>query len=188
MSFDLARALRRIKPQRMAAPVPRRALAELPMVSSPVVAGAELLIDTCVYIDVLQGRTPAAVDELLEARIVNHSTLCLAELTHLFGRLDPTHPGTKSVLAEIRRTVEDIPGHRLASPSSAAVGEAGMLAGLAARLSGADRNVGRALLNDTSLYLQALESGWVVLTRNVRDFDLFDRILPAGRVLFYELD
>jgi hypothetical protein len=126
------------------------------------------------------------VDELLAARIVNHATICLAELTHLFGRLDPAHPGTKSVLLEIRGTIEDIPGHRLASPSPTAIGEAGMLAGLVARLSGADRTEGPALLNDASLYLHALERGWTILTRNIRDFDFLDQLLPAGRVLFYE--
>ena len=62
------------------------------------------------------------------------------------------------------------------------MGQAGMLAGLVSRLSGADPG----LLNDASLYLQALERGWIVLTRNVRDFEIFDQLLPAGRVLFYE--
>jgi hypothetical protein len=62
------------------------------------------VLDTCVYIDELQGRPPAPLDELLETRIVNHSTVCLAELTHLFGRLDPD------------------------------LGEAGMLAGMVSRV------------------------------------------------------
>jgi hypothetical protein len=134
---------------------------------------------------VLQGRTPAGADNLLEVRIVNHSTVCLAELTHLFGRLDPTHPDTKGVLREIRRTIEDIPDHRLSSPSETAMGEAGMLAGLVTRLSGDDRSEKSALLNDASLYLQALERGWIILTRNSREFDYFDQLLPAARILFY---
>jgi len=157
----------------------------LPIVESPVSAGAELLLDTCVYIDVLQGRTPASVDELLEARIINHSTVCVAELTRLFGRLDSTHAATKGVLREIRQTIEDIPSHRISSPSETAMGEAGMLAGLIARLMHMERSERMLLSNDASLYLQALERGWTVLTRNVRDFDCFDQILPAGRVLFY---
>ena len=185
MSFDLARALRRVKPQRKADALPLRPFEALPVVKSPVSAGAELLLDTCVYIDVLQGRTPASVDELLEARIINHSTICLAEMTHLFGRLDPAHIGTKDVLREIRRTIEDIPRHRISSPSETAMGEAGMLAGLVARLLRFERSERTLLLNDASLYLQALERGWTVLTRNVRDFDCFDQIIPAGRVLFY---
>jgi predicted nucleic acid-binding protein len=186
LSFDLRRSLRRIKPQRAANVIQRRSIANLPVVQIPVSAGAELMLDTCVYIDVLQGRTPAGVDSLLGVRIVNHSTVCLAELTHLFGRLDPAHPDTKNVLREIRRTIEDMPDHRLSSPSAAAVGEAGMLAGLVARLSGAGHSQRLSLLNDASLYLQALEHGWVVLTRNARDFDCFDQLLPADRVLFYE--
>ena len=156
------------------------------MVEAPASAGAELLLDTCVYIDVLQGRTPASVDELLEARVVNHSTVCLAEITHLFGRPDPAHSGTKAVLREIRRTIDDIPPHRLSAPSETAMGEAGMLAGLVSRLLGVERSERPLLLNDASLYLQALEHGWTVLTRNIRDFDYFDQLLPANRVLLYE--
>lgn len=186
MSFDLARALRRIKPQRVKHGLRRRPLAHLPVVETPVSAGAELLLDTCVYIDVLQGSTPPGVDALLEARIANHSTVCLAEMTHLFGRLDPRHARTKGVLREVRRTIEDMPVHRISSPSQAAMGEAGMLAGLAARLQGIERAQWPILLNDASLYLQALEQGFAVLTRNIRDFDIFDQLLPANRVLFYE--
>lgn len=164
----------------------RRPREELPFAKAPVAAGTALLLDTCVYVDVLQGRTPEAVDELLEVRTLNHSTVCLAELTNLFGRLDPAHPETKGALRSVRRTIEDIPEHRLSSPSGAAMGEAGMLTGLVGRLSGLGRSERTGLLNDASLYLQALERGWTVLTRNIRDFDSFDQLLPAGRVLFYE--
>jgi predicted nucleic acid-binding protein len=187
LSFDLARALRRIRPQREIGSIRRRSIELLPFADRPISAGAELLADTCVYVDVLQGRTPTVVDELLQARIVNHSTICLAEMTHLFGRLDPAKAGTKDVLQEIRRTIEDIPGHRLSPPSVTAMGEAGMLAGLVARLMGVERRERAPLLNDAILYLQALEHGWTLLTRNVRDFDCFDQLLPAGRILFYEL-
>lgn len=100
--------------------------------------------------------------------------------------MDPSHGGTKAVLGEICGVIENIPDHRLTAPSPAAMGEAGMLAGLVTRLSGGVRGDGPAMLNDASIYLQALECGWTVLTRNVGDYDLFDQVLPAGRVLFYE--
>jgi predicted nucleic acid-binding protein len=189
LSFNLARALRRIKPQRAANALQRRPTAQLPLVQAPPSAGPELLLDTCVYLDVLQGRTPPSVDDLISARIVNHSTVCLAELTHVFGRLDPAHPGTKGVLSEIRQTIEDMRAHRLTSPSATALGEAGMLTGLAERLRGArgaDPEEHPIVLNDAVIYLHALERGWIVLTRNLRDFDYFDQLLPVGRVLFYQ--
>ena len=185
MSFDLARALRRIRPQRPAT-IGRRERSQLPHVSLPVSAGGELLIDTCVYIDVLQGRAPEALRALVATRIVNHSSVCLGELTHLFGRLDPAHRRTRAALGEIRQVIEDIPDHRLTAPSTTAMGEAGMLAGLVARLVGASRGETPALFNDAGIYLQALEGGWTVATRNLRHYDLFDQLLPAGRVLFYE--
>ena len=33
--------------------------------------------------------------------------------------------------------------------------------------------------------LHALERGYTVLTRNIRDFDFMNQIMPSGRVLFY---
>jgi hypothetical protein len=66
------------------------------------------------------------------------------------------------------------------------MGEAGMLAGLVSRLLSVERSERPLLLNGASLYLQALEHGWTILTPNVRDFDCFDQLLPANRILFYE--
>jgi hypothetical protein len=42
-----------------------------------------------------------------------------------------------------------------------------------------------AALNDATIYLHALERGNTVMTRNIRDFDFMNQILPSGRGLFY---
>ena len=147
--------------------------------------GPELLLDTCVYIDILQHRAPARVKTLLAARLCNHSGVALAELTHLFGRLDPRDGRTTRALAEISMVIADMPAHRLRPPSLNALGEAGILAALATRLAGAQSGREQALLNDATVYLQAVEQGQLVLTRNIREFDLFDQLLPSNRVLFY---
>lgn len=186
MSFDVAAALRRMKPQRAAKPLVRRRDADLTFVSRPGAPGQELLLDTCVYLDVLQGRSPPELDEVLQLRIVNHSTVALSELTHLFGRLDPANPATKATLAALGEVLGDIPAHRLAGPSARAAGEAGMLGGLAARLAG--RPPGIELLNDALLLLQAHEGGLVLLTRNIADFDLLQQLTPQAQVLFYRAD
>ena len=73
MAFDLAATLRRLKPEKRVVPLTRRADSELPFVNDPVISGPGLLLDTTVYIDVLQGRAPQAVKDLLLAREVNHS-------------------------------------------------------------------------------------------------------------------
>jgi hypothetical protein len=182
LSFDLAAALRRVTAQRpfKAAPHPR----DLPFVPTQVEAGPELMLDTCVYIDVLQGKVPQNVADLLVARIANHSAICLAELTDLFGRLDPKHPETSNTLKEVRGVIEeDVPPHRLTAPSTRVFGEAGMLAGLALRVTGRPKDP--TLLNDAILYLHAHERGCVVLTRNVADFGLFHQLMPTSHVLFY---
>ena len=95
-----------------------------------------MLLDTTVYIDLLRDRLPPDVEQLVRTRLLNHSAVALAELVHLFGRLDPAHPGTKSTLAPIRAAIEQIPPHRLTAPSVQALAEAGIVTGMIARLTG----------------------------------------------------
>jgi predicted nucleic acid-binding protein len=184
--FDLRRSLRRIKPHRFTHRLGRRLRGELPFVPAEPVAGGELLLDTCVYIDVLQGKTPAEVDALLELRTSNHLAVCVAELTHCFGRLDPRHPGTEAACRAVAQAVAAIPPYRLEAASENVVIEAGILAGLVFRLCGLQSGGEVAVLNDAIVYLHAMANGLAVLTRNVRDFDVMNQILPGGRILFYD--
>lgn len=183
MSFSLEAAKRRIRPQRRAGRLTPRSEGELPFADQLTLDARPLLLDTCVYIDQLQRRSPPAVERLLRNGVFNHSAVCLAELTHLIGALDPARIDTRLAQREIEGTIDDIPPHRLTAPSDRAFGESGMLAGLVTRLAGERRP--RALQNDALLYLHALERGFIILTRNIRDFDFFDQLLPSGRVLFY---
>ena len=187
MSFDLAGSLRTLKPQKRTAPLRRRPDCDLCWADTAPLIGGALLLDTSVYFDALQGRTPAAADGLLSYRVCHHSAVCLAELTHAFGRLDPAHPSTKATLATLGGVIADIPGRRLHAPESGAWGEAGLLAGALFRLSGLPRGAGheRKLLNDSLIFLQARRLGASVLTANVRDFDFLNQLAPDGRVIFY---
>lgn len=146
-----------------------------------------LLIDTTVYLDTLQGKTSATVDDLLRYRSIFHSAVCLAELTHAFGRLDPAHSGTRKALAALSGAVHDIPRHRLFAPDTDLWGKAGMLAGKALRMGRIPPGQGqeRKLLNDSLIYLQARKVGAAILTRNIRDFELLEQLAPSGAVVFY---
>ncbi|MBW4652564.1 MAG: hypothetical protein KME20_05905 [Kaiparowitsia implicata GSE-PSE-MK54-09C] len=187
MGFDLSEALRSLKPQKYAGTLERRADDDLPWVADEPAIGGPLLLDTSVYLDVLQGRSPAEVDTLLTYRRCHHSAVCLSELTHAFGRLDPKHASTKAVLETIEATVEDIPDHRLHAPDAVIWGQAGVLAGLLFRLSNLPKGEGheRRFVNDALVLLQARQLGASVLTGNIRDFDFLTQILPTGRIILY---
>jgi len=188
LSFDLKASERALKPQQARGPLAVRADATLRWAASEPKAGRPLLIDTNVYIDTLQGKIPAAVDDLLRYRSIFHFAVCLAELTHAFGRLDPGNPVTKAALAAIAGTIDqDIPRHQLFAPDTDIWGKAGMLAGKALRLARipAGQGAERKLLNDSLIYLQARKVGAAILTRNVRDFDLLEQAAPGGGVVFY---
>lgn len=185
MGLDLAGALRRLKPEKRTEPLARRSDHELTFIDHEPAAGPPLLLDTTVYIDVLQDRAPPDLEELLRVRQVNHSSVAVGELVHNFGRLDPAHPGTTAVLARIRKAVEIIPAHRLSTPSVHAVAEAGIVTGTVARLRGLPKTDRQPFMNDASLFLHALESGSTLVSRNIEDMDLIQQLVPAGRVLLY---
>lgn len=186
MRADLARALRRIRPEKHSGTLRRRPDAELVFASAADLVGGPLILDTCVYIDVLQGSTPPEVDAVLATRPILHLSIVLGELSHNFGRLDPRDPRTPAALRALAGVLEDIRPHRIEQNISAGVLlEAGILAGLIHRLGGSEPGREVAALNDATVYLQALEQGCTVLTGNIRDFDFLQQIVPAGRVLFY---
>ncbi|KQT31882.1 hypothetical protein ASG29_08315 [Sphingomonas sp. Leaf412] len=185
MVFELAASLRRLKPEKRTPPLVRRPDDELTFADDAQAGGPPLLLDTTVYIDVLQNRAPQAVKDLLLVRQVNHSSIAVGELTHLFGRLDPSHHDTGDVLTAVRGVIEDIPRHRLFAPSVAAVAEAGIVTGVVARLRGLPKADRQPFMNDATLLLQALENGSTLLSRNIGDMDLIQQIVPAGRVLLY---
>lgn len=185
MSFDVAAALRRLKPEKQTGSLQRRDDDELLFAPAQAVAGPPLLLDTTVYIDSLQGRLPAAVGELLKVRQIHHSAVALAELTHVLGRLDPSHPKTAATKKSVQGTIMAIPEHRLQAPNVSIMGEAGILTGLFARRQGLSKEGAQALLNDAMLFLQALSSGCHLLTRNISDMDYLQQLQPKGRVLFY---
>lgn len=185
MRIDLRRSLRRIRPDKDRPPLKRRGDRELVFAADVPRVGAPLLLDTTVYIDILEGATPAALDALLEQRPLNHISVALGELSHNFGRLDPSHPATPAALLELRAVIEDIPPRRVEAALPGVVLEAGILAGLLCRLANLPRGLETTMLNDATIYLHALEKGYEVVTRNIRDFDWLNQLMPAGRVIFY---
>ena len=187
MSFDLQQSLRILKPQKRTSSLQRRPDTDLHWASEEPRIGGALFLDTSVYIDVLQGRSPKEVDELLWVRVCHHSAVCLAELTHVFGRLDPAHPSSKKVWRALHQTIEDMPAHRLHAPETATWGQAGILAGAVARLGSLPKGQGheRKFLNDALIYLQAQRLGASVLTSNIKDYDYLNQLAPQAGVIFY---
>src|SRR5439155_21496847 len=116
---------------------------------------------------------------------VHHSASCLAELTYLFGRLDPEDARTSRVLDQVRGVLQDMAPFRTHAPTTDILGAAGILAGLLRRLSHRHDGEDGALFTDACLYLQARKLGFTVLTRNIRDFDLLNQVVADGRVIFY---
>ncbi len=147
--------------------------------------GAPILLDTTVYIDTLQGRSPARLDEFIRFRTCNHSAVCVSELTHTFGHLNPADPRTASALKAIRQTILDVPSYRLTAPGVEIWGAAGILAGVLFRLGDFPSGAERKCLNDALIYLQARKLGCPVVTGNLKDFDYLGQLVPGGRTLFY---
>ena len=145
----------------------------------------ELLLDTCVYIDGLQGRAPDSVADLLDIRLSNHSSIAVQELMDTMGVLDPKHPSTNAAIRQIKKVIEAMRSHRIFVPDLDVLGQAALLSGTLCRLQGYQRDARLRALPDCTLFLQAQKLGLTVLTANVSDFDYLLQLIPTGKVIFY---
>jgi hypothetical protein len=180
--FDAARRWARFNPQRTLA---RRSDNELPFVNPGSIGGQGVLLDTSVYIDQIQGRSPKILDDLIAQRQVNHSTVAIQELMHTVGVLDPSDTRTATVIDVIGKQIRAMPPHRIFAPDTEVLGRAALLSGILCRLQGYDKDGKLRALQDCVLFLQGQKLGLVVLTANVGDYDVLLQLIPAGRALFY---
>jgi hypothetical protein len=180
--FDAARRWARRAEQRTLA---RRTDDVLAFVEARATAGQGLLLDTCVYIDQLQDRSPPVLDDLIAQRQVNHSTIAIQELMHTVGVLSPLDPRSTLVIAEIGKQVTAMPPHRTFAPDTDVLGRAALLSGILCRMQGYEKDGRLRALHDCVLFLQAQKLGLVVLTANVGDYDILLQLVPTGRALFY---
>jgi predicted nucleic acid-binding protein len=163
----------------------RRPDADLPFAGDEAEPGNALLLDTTVYIDRMQGKAPDVIQGLVDVRTVNHSTIAVVELMHTVGRLDPAHGETANVVTQTRKAIQGMPGHRLFEPDAETLGRAAVLAGILSRTQGYASDDRLRALHDCVLFLQALKLGFIVLTRNIKDYDFLLQMVPDGRALFY---
>ena len=180
--FDAARRWARLVPQKTPA---RRADEELPFVDADRIAGQALLLDTCVYIDQMQDRSPEVLDDLIAQRQVNHSSVAIQELMHTVGVLSPSDARTAGAVAQIGKQIKAMPPHRIFAPDIEVLGRAALLSGILCRLQGYEKDGRLRALQDCVLFLQAQKLGLVVLTANVGDYDILLQLIPAGRTLLY---
>ena len=180
--FDAARRWARFDPGRTLA---RRPDDELPFAGEELIGGQALLLDSCVYIDQMQNRSPDILDLLIEGRLVNHSTVAVQELMHTVGVLNPKDARTAGVIGAIRRLIRAMPAHRVFAPEPDILGRAALLSGMLCRLQGYATDGKLRALQDCVLFLQAQKLGFTVLTANIGDYDHLLQLIPAGRVLFY---
>jgi predicted nucleic acid-binding protein len=188
LSFSSAfqQSLRRLKPEKRRHALAYRDRSKLRFLSSLTAPFPKLLLDTTVYIDALQGRLPDHTEIALRTGSVWHSTVTEAELAALAGLLDPVHPDRANAINQIVVSIDRRPSHRILTPDRDIWRDAGILAGLLARLQGYGKNEQRKALNDALIFLTAAKSGCVVLTRNFPDFDLLMQLDARGHAVFYE--
>lgn len=182
----LGDSLRRLKPERHRKRLTERDRRDLPFLAQVAPAYPKLLLDTTVYIDALQGRLGGQEEIALRAGSLWHCTVTEAELAALSGLLDPLVPGTQEAVKQVAASIEQRPAHRILNPDRDVWREAGVLAGLLARLQGYGRRERRKALNDALIFLTAAKNGCAVLTRNLADFDLLMQLDPRGRAIFYQ--
>ena len=184
-SAEVRRTLRRLRPAERRTKLEYRDRSQLPFIEQLGLV-PKLMLDTTVYIDELQGRLPRDVEISLRATSVWHSTVTECELSALAGLLAPDHRDSARAIEQVTKTIERRPSHRIVNPDRETWREAGVIAGLLARLQQYGKTEQRRILNDALIFLSATKAGLAVLTRNVSDYDLLMQLVPQGRAIFYD--
>ena len=185
-SSSFRRTLRRLKPSERRASLHYRHRSELPFIAK-VSSVSNLLLDTTVYIDEFQGKLPRDVELAIRSARLWHSTVTESELSALAGLLSPDHPETPHAIDQVLNSIAQRPSHRIVNPDREVWRDAGILAGILARVQQYGKSDQRKSLNDALIFLSAAKAGLTVLTRNLSDFDLLLQLAPYGKVLFYTL-
>jgi hypothetical protein len=133
----------------------------------------------------MQGRAPLTLNDLLAARLVNHSTVAIQELMHTVGVLDPSDPRTVGAAAAVGLQIKAMRPHRLYTPDADVLGRAALLSGVLCRLQGYGKDNKLRALQDCVLFLQALKEGFILLSANTADYDILSQMVPSARMLFY---
>ena len=186
MRFDVQSIIPRTDPGRWSRPLAHRPRADLPFDPLRVPAEVSLLFDATVYIDQLKGQLPASIVNLMASRTILHGAPALAELAVTIGVLDPADRRTPATLAPIVEMLTRINPSRIIAPSYEVWLEAAVMAGILARTQNIPKQDRRKFLNDTLLFLQAAETGSVMVSRNSRDLDLLLQLKPRAAVLLYD--
>jgi len=186
LNSDVLSIINRHDPSRWSRTLAHRSKAELPFDPFHVPTKAWLLLDATVYIDQLKGQLPRPIVELVASRTILHGAPALAELAVTIGALDPADRRTQATLAPIVEMLTRINPSRIVVPTYEIWLEAAVMAGILARTQGIPKQDRRKFLNDTLLFLQAADSGAVMVSRNSRDLDLLLQIKPRVPVLLYD--
>ncbi len=186
MNSDVQSILDRNDPGRWSRPLARRPKAELPFDPLKVPAASSLLLDATVYIDQLKGQLPTSIVNLVASRTILHGAPALAELAVTVGALDPADRRTRATLAPIVEVLTRIDPSRIIAPSYEVWLEAAVMAGILARTQAIPKQDRRKFLNDTLLFLQAADTGAIMVSRNCRDLDLLLQLKPEADVLLYD--
>ncbi len=186
MKSDAQSIIARNDPGRWPRPLTHRSKADLPFDPLQVPAGLSLLFDATVYIDQLKGQLPASIVKLMASRTILHGAPALAEIAVTIGALDPADRRTQATLIPIVEMLTRINPSRIIAPSYEVWLEAAIIVGILTRTQGIPKQDRRKFLNDALLFLQAADTGAVMVSRNSRDLDLLLQLKPRARVLLYE--
>ena len=186
MKSDVQSILSRHDPGRWSRPLAHRPKADLPFDPLQVPAGVSLLFDATVYIDQLKGQLPTSIVNLMASRTILHGAPALAELAVTIGALDPADRRTHATLIPIVEMLTRMNPSRIIAPSYEVWLEAAVMAGILARTQAIPMQDRRKFLNDALLFLQAADTGSVLVSRNSRDLDLLLQLKPQAGVLLYD--
>jgi predicted nucleic acid-binding protein len=171
---------------RFAKPLEYRKDRELPFDAAQAAQGELLVLDTCTVIDGLKNTLPPEIAMAISGGVAISSAVVVGELVRGHASLKPSHPMTARNAATIMEAIQEAEAlPTCLTPSPHQWVEANAVVATIGRCNGIAKEMRDRLLADALIYISARDAGARLVTANIADFDLIDRVATGARLLFY---
>ena len=192
-TLDIKKFERSIRRAKKSTTLSRRRDSELTFFGDKPEKDQTIMLDTCVFIDQIQGKLPTKIGTRIAKTSVYYSSLVLSELSVPFGSLDPSHSETYENLKQIKNLILSIPEHRIFTPTTKTMMHGAVLAGSISRILCYTKKKNRKeqhqnWLIDAMIASHAIEKQLLLITRNIIDFDRLSQLDNKLKVAFYRVN
>jgi len=143
------------------------------------------MLDTNTIISGLKDKLPGPIRAVVAQSASVASAVVIGEMVQGLFSLKPADARSAGNRRIIERTIAELEKSPILTPNDSEWRLAMACLAVLGRCNDLDRSTRAHWLRDALIYVSARSAGVTLVTSNLREFDLFQQLLPGGEVLFF---